>query len=245
MKSIRLLFGGLALAWAKKRRSTLQDKAQVIAKKLFPSTDRSNNILMFAVKDIDGYGCWCRIEKNSHGTGKGMPVDTYDKFCRTYHKGVECLVNDYGQSCNPWEIDYNMKIQASDKYIDCNGNVDPCSVALCTVETNFIMSFLTERAKFQAEPLQHEVFNPKSPTYMFGWTDEQCSPNPGPNVDFETQCCGDYPERKPFRYETWNTNEDGTTQTVSQRRCCGDKTYDPYSKDCCDHEIVDIGGICV
>ena len=187
-----LTLGFLALATAK-RRSTLESKASTIAKKLFPDSFRSTNVLMFAIKDVDGYGCWCRLNEQSHGSGRGMPVDVYDKFCRNYHKGVECLAHDFGQSCNPWDVDYNMKIRSTSKSIDCDGNTDPCSRALCQVETKFLMDFLAERVAFESQPLQHRIYNPKSPAYVQGWTDEQCWSGLGQDIDFETQCCGTYP----------------------------------------------------
>jgi len=197
----------------------------------------------FNLHNLEQYGCWCRFDKNSHGSGRGQFVDPYDQLCEIHHHGVTCLAMDHGPSCNPWEVKYEYVIP-SFKEVDClslNAG-DQCKIDLCEVEAHLVLDTLKMITAFDAPKLDHNKYNPLAPGYTAEFTHEDDCPvksgdGPGGHV---WKCCGQYHKRWPFR----------TTADFSQstKECCdfddgshGLRTYDPTKSDCCDGRVYAIG----
>lgn len=237
------------------------------------SGERNFVSFLFDVNTLDGYGCWCRLEEGTHGTGKGFPVDKYDKACRTLHYGTTCLMMDHGDSCSPWTTTYRFNVGLDS--VDCvlPNNGDQCKIDLCTIEAEFVLGILTEITSFTAETLNHARYNPNSPTYTTDWSYAECMTPPespddndgnGGNgnsgnggrptapttieVDhFEQQCCGNHPNRYPFKSHLYDINDN----LLAERACCdfdngdvGSLTYDIDNKQCCDGAVIDFGNLC-
>lgn len=198
----------------------------------------------FNLANLEQYGCWCRFERDTHGTGRGLPVDPYDNICEIYHHGVTCLAMDHGKNCNPWEIQYEYLIP-SYKEVDCvslnNGN--QCKIDLCIVEAHLVLDTLKLITDWYAPKLDHIRFNPDHPDYtgQYFTHEDDCRSKTGHGPGGHVwKCCGQYHRRWPFR----TTND----INVSKKECCdyddgtyGLKTYDPTISDCCDGTVHSIG----
>ena len=51
------------------------------------------------------------------------------------------------------------------------------------------------------------------------------------NEDFERVCCGNYPEKFPYK-------------KTASRDCCNDRTYDVNNLQCCKGSLTYVGDIC-
>ena len=71
--------------------------------------DRALTEIMGSTMDqINNYGCWCYFEEQ-HGQGKGQPVNDVDEYCKQLHQGYDCAKLDSGNTCVPWEANYNSR----------------------------------------------------------------------------------------------------------------------------------------
>lgn len=78
-------------------------------------------------------------------------------------------------------------------------------------------------------------------------TDPDNGGNGGQPDSFDLQCCGNYPDRKPYR----EVGYDAEGNIIAEKSCCnfdngafGDSVYDVNQKMCCDGVIMDFGNIC-
>ena len=59
--------------------------------------------------EFTNYGCWCYMDE-SHGKGRGPPVDEFDALCKELHHNYECLIMETAAGANgscavdPWEV---------------------------------------------------------------------------------------------------------------------------------------------
>jgi len=175
-----------------------------------------------AFEDIDGYGCWCYFE-DDHGLGRSAPQDVFDTHCRTIHDGYTCAIMDHGDTCIPWEVDYNSGIESLDvenlvSLCESNNAGNDCAISACKVEGLFVYElFQLATNNNQADPQTYGVKN--------GWDrEEECPVAPGQiesNIVDTVQCCGDQPYRHPFH----------TRGGLNQ--CCGITLMNTVSQECC------------
>merc|ERR1712156_1327242 len=72
--------------------STLQTSQNV------PEASDRKIIELFTMSALQNYGCWCRF--NTYTPFRGPTMDILDQYCRIFYLNYDCLVNDYGQSCD-------------------------------------------------------------------------------------------------------------------------------------------------
>lgn len=187
------------------------------------------------------YGCWCRLSMETHGNGHSLPVNEYDQACKEYHQGVECLMDDFGFECNPWESSYNDVIDQEQCASFNNGD---CSIALCQVEQELV-SKLFYLAFTVAAPADHQLYNPTHDRYDSTWTTEEGCAVPKLNAQHEEACCGRFPSRRPFRTMV---SIDG--ELIHERGCCvnenesSESIFNKKFKECCEDGIVRAIGGC-
>lgn len=187
-------------------------------------------------------GCWCYLD-DTHGKGRGKPLDEKDALCRTLHHNYECMIME--EVCEPfgkpWEIpyheiglDYDGILGAANnkhrtlEYVmaACERVYDNnlCHQKICKIEMSFIKQmFSVKESELGTQEFIHQNgFDPL--------TDERCSIESG--YESEKDCCGEYPNRFPYKIEA----RDGST-----RKCCGGKTYNHGMYACCDDQIETVG----
>lgn len=177
---------------------------------------------------LNQYGCWCYFEED-HGKGKSKPRDEVDKFCKTLHDGYSCLLLDSNEACRPWSIPYSSAIgggslkgmSLNEIREECglkNGGIDTCEARTCMVEGWFVQQFFLFSV-FGGRidiGLNHEL----------GRFDAGAScPIDYDQEPSEKACCSEYPERFPYKTRDGN------------RGCCGSKTYDVFSLECCQEDF--------
>ena len=118
-----------------------------------------------------------------------------------------------------WEVDYDSTTTEIDNIpFECeNRNSDPCAINACKVEQHFITLIF----QFFLGGNQHTDANSHANGFD---VKEECKTEKSPQGPSEHSCCGFYPERRPFK--TTGPNQ-------GQRGCCGSKTYDLNTLECC------------
>lgn len=195
-----------------------------------PSPDQRafQGLFSLWLQTINEYGCWCYFDE-LHGKGKAEPVNDLDAYCKSLHEGYECILLDAetaSQSCTPWTQIYNQPstVMVGDDQILANcvlaNPTDDCAARSCAVEGKFIKS-VSGWAFFndlETNNYSHAAGNFDVAT--------ECVNKVG--VQSEKECCGDYPNRFPFR-------------TMSgSRECCGSSTFDNAILQCCSDDTVGI-----
>lgn len=188
---------------------------------------------------INGYGCWCYFDKPVN-RGHGQPIDNFDGYCKQLNEAYDCITMET-DGCDPLTVEYSWGgtpfMTETGQLATCTmGNpTNACASSTCAVEALFLYR-LMELLK------EYVVANGASPNSLLDMVDpalthergsfdtSQCSKHTG-NTG-EKSCCGDYPIRYPYRDQ------------FGSRKCCGQKTYNSQSLDCCNGQIVDTGSLC-
>lgn len=166
------------------------------------------------------YGCWCYFGDDA-GKGQGPAQNEVDELCKHLQQCYRCAKLDSledSEICKPGEIDYNVNVNSisnQGSLLACQHplNTEDCQVHVCSCEVNFISKLL--ELFFSGV-----TFNPDLHHDTWTQVEEVCqnTGNPGPST---MDCCGMYPNRKPFRLE-------------SSTECCKNmKLYDSEKLFCC------------
>lgn len=170
-----------------------------------------------------GYGCWCIAHgENPLLAKRGLPADPIDSVCKDHALCYECARMDYGHTCDPTQVGYevigNKDLVTGKRYLSCpvhNNNV--CEQSLCECD------------KMLAEGLvkTYGHWDEKYHISTSGFDGRADCELPEPVHDWGEldQCCGEYPNRAPYRSDNGN------------RQCCVDKTFHTYYLECCDSEV--------
>lgn len=182
-----------------------------------------NGSLTSSIASLDEYGCWCYFD-NNHGRGKAQPVDAVDELCKILHDGYECAMRDAedeGTTCIPWEVQYDAGIGGSplemnEQCAEANpGN--NCAIRACIIEGTFVANLLdvfVSGGKINPAH-RHEIgFNPEV----------ECIVKKNGGGPTNKQCCGEYPDRFPFK------------TAGGDRKCCGNRTFNSLTLKCCNAE---------
>jgi len=194
------------------------------------SAKNNRNLLETNIKNVNNYGCWCYFD-DQVGNGKGEPMDLIDAECRNLHRGYECAIADFGETCVPWEVTYFPVSGTS--FIGQHGGVGPacvhtntvvtsfgdCAAAACAIETEFIDEYtsITQNYNPQFSTYSHTStgqgnFNPKRNCV----TNEKGTPDKG-----ERDCCGTFPHRYPFKtYDGASACCQGSIFKKATHKCC-------------------------
>lgn len=173
------------------------------------------------VQNMSEYGCWCYFGID-HGRGKGQPQDALDELCKVLADGYECAMRDAeeeGTTCIPWEVSYQSAIGGGSLTIaeEC-ANVNPgnnCAARACTVEGGFVANMLDYfiSGNVLDQSMRHE--NGFDHTTF-------CAPKRNGGGPTNKECCGNYPDRFPFKTRG------------GDRKCCGTRTFNALTLSCCD-----------
>lgn len=176
-----------------------------------------------------GYGCWCHFDNDpnqDHPQIRGTPVDTYDSFCKDYHRGIKCSQILSRPNCDPLTKEYNpiagsliVPLTPTEIRTQCNDNNpgDPCAKDICAVEMMFVNNMRGEF--FGASPAPVVTGNFLENTDF----DTMC-PVPAQFITQSIACCGQFPIRYPY-----DANRAG---------CCGGgfgaNVYNQLTHECCN-----------
>lgn len=211
---------------------TLADFAQMIADiealksnmSMDPSMDRA--LTNYDAGEIDNYGCWCYFQE-SHGKGRGRPVDEIDTLCKHLHDGYTCAMmdaEDLGTPCTPWDVAYNsasgagmganVEMDVSTIRVECDQQNpgQTCANWACKVEGYFVQQFfllMTHGGVIDPARRHDDGFS----------VEDDCPISTG--IQSEHGCCNDQPLRFPFK------KYDGA------RDCCYSHTYNTNMYMCC------------
>ena len=173
------------------------------------------------IRNMNEYGCWCYFG-DDHGRGKGQPQDAIDEMCKVLHDGYECAMRDAeeeGTTCVPWEVAYTSALGGSGVGIgqECaaanEGN--NCAARACAIEGSFIANLLDVFMSGNGinNDMKHENGFDQATV---------CATKKNGGGPTNKQCCGNYPDRFPFK-------------TVGgDRKCCGTRTFNALTLKCCD-----------
>ena len=180
------------------------------------------------INGLNEYGCWCYLYED-HGRGKGVPVDVIDEMCKTLADGYECTMRDAedeGTTCIPWEVTYVAAVGGGAAPIDeeCAtlnaGN--NCAIRACIVEGSFVANLLDVFLSGAAidETLRHSNgFDVAT----------NCPIKISSKAPGEKACCGNYPDRFPYR-----TTGGDRKKNFYNRQCCGTRTFNANNMKCCN-----------
>lgn len=166
---------------------------------------------------VENYGCHCFIDNSRIPGGKGPPVDQQDSLCRKLSQCHSCVSLDYQnhkKKCDPDVGNYRYTIDGTLKTISCDDqkNKDPCKRNACECDRNFALEF----AKIWDDSTYNRYFwknkfNIKAGTPTFDM-DSTCQVTSFGSP--KNQCCGSYPERKPFNSVLYDCCADGSVKSV-------------------------------
>jgi len=185
------------------------------------------------------YGCWCfQMGDYPLRIGNGSPMDAVDKVCKRQKECYQCAKRDaqerdvsnsgglYDKDCLPEETSYRFKASydpvTNDPVVKCINEVGSCQRNLCECDRAF------------AERL------PEASSAEDGWTGAHHAHYGGfdsrtnclarinkPGGDHVVECCGEYPDRFPYRFQK---NGQG-------KQCCKNTIYNTETHTCCDEEV--------
>lgn len=177
---------------------------------------------------VNNYGCWCYFEDNV-GKGKGRPVDKVDEICKTLQDGYSCIMSDAdedGNPCIPWEQPYNsafgggispftLNMVGLVNECDAQNSPNTCAVHTCKVEGWFVQQYFT-----------YAIFGgliDHSQRHEMGFSVEaNCVTVQGNNGNWENGCCGEHPQRYPYR------------APPNEKACCVATVYNKNMFSCCN-----------
>jgi hypothetical protein len=174
------------------------------------------------------YGCHCNIDQS----GGGQTKDVIDSVCTANSGCRKCATLDY--NCDP-NTAYAVAGQQAGKpeSTRCMDPSGTCGRALCECDLQFVRDLISNR----------RAWNKSRHVSLSGYDRSECksvsieslsgaSPLSGSRSLSGTSseaCCGTYPTRFPY-------SNDGT------RECCGGKTFHNGHMECCQNQIVSLGG---
>jgi len=179
------------------------------------------------------YGCYCldwihRLEDPENvPAGKGTPVDSVDDACKVQTDCYWCAMNELKRACSPdakyaYELTYDETDPTNIDYRDvvCQ---DPWNYETGGDEKSHCKRAICECDRGLAHRLSmaQDDWSPEFHKNQGGFDKSTCVGSVGPK---KNECCGDYEEfGLRFPYSSGNS-----------KACCGRKTYNTMSQECCD-----------
>jgi hypothetical protein len=206
-------------------------------------TNRS--LLSTSFANVNGYGCWCFFD-DKVGNGHGQPLDPIDAECQNLHKGYECAIADYGETCVPWSVTY-FPVTGT-PFIQQHGSISAacihtntvltqfgiCAATACIIESHFISEYTTITQTYNPNfaAFSHNIFAPGTNppnTQVIGQSNfdhyAKCKTYRKYEKDKSPRkCCGTYPFRYPFKAFSY--------QPTKRQECC-DGTIFKFADACC------------
>lgn len=153
---------------------------------------------------INNYGCYCWARAEDKLNGYGNPLDSLDIACQALSKCHSCIKLDHGEDkCNPHTTKYKAKLNKVDGVLEdvvCTNKLNPkgtnngdCKRDLCECDKAFANAFAANFGDFDSDNWK---------LMERGIYDERCekpTPSAGRLISGSPdECCGEYPNRKPF-----------------------------------------------
>lgn len=179
------------------------------------------------------YGCYCFAKgpkKLLIDAGNAKPMDQADNGCRKHGRCHKCAQFDFGaEKCEvtrPYRFSARQDPVTGNRFIQCLNEPGSCKRSIC--ECDKALAYDLADAETAWNILHHERWG------MFD-QDLNClrhSASPIRAAEDRSErltdpvegCCGEYPRRFPYHLD------DGFGNV---RRCCGGKTYNPLTLECC------------
>ena len=170
---------------------------------------------------VQNYGCHCFTDNSRIPGGKGKPVDAQDSLCRKLSQCYSCLNIDYNSNtstCDPSSGKYRYQIDGTLKTITCQDAVEKNSVHACRrnsceCDKAFALEFakIWDDGKFNRYYWKNK-FNLRAGNPTFD-KDDVCQVSTVGSAE-RSQCCGGYPERKPYNIFLFECCEDQKARPV-------------------------------
>jgi len=192
----------------------------------------TQGVAELAYNPLQDYGCWCYFAEKT-GQGKGPAIDEYDAACKKMARGYECAMLDE-PACVPWEATYapdwlNQPFAVYGAASNpatipqtCESqNTDFCQKTACIIEGTFIASVYN----LDIDPNVQVNLAYKQANGFDKDDQANCPLNTNNRGNAVDACCGEYPDRRPFRFK------------LNERECCAKANkYTIYNSglfDCC------------
>ena len=181
------------------------------------------------LEPLYGYGCWCNLG-DALLAGYSTPLDEYDSVCQSLQYCLRCVVIDNEQNnetCNPsthvYNTEFSWDFDTLSLVADCqsqNQN-DDCGIGMCMCEMEWLNQILS--LAFAGAGLTPDLSHVES----FD-REDKCPAQVG-HGEKSYQCCGDFPNRKPYNERHFE--------------CCDNsgEIFLPGQHECCDSGVKDIG----
>jgi len=182
------------------------------------------------------YGCWCfQMGDFPLRLGNGSPVDNVDKICKRHKECYQCAKKDAGTGdCLPEETGYRFAASfdgvTGATVVQCLNPEGSCRRNICECDKAFA-SRLPQAAESSdgwngAHHAHYGGFDSRSSCLARIHT---------PGSEHKVECCGEYPDRFPYRFAKDN----------SGKQCCGATSiFSQETHDCCDDDVVRTNGSC-
>merc|ERR1711935_779785 len=181
-------------------------------------------------------GCWCFFDSDFN-RGHGLPIGALDQLCKNLNNCYQCSLVDGEADGNddcvePYNVSYNSGVgvgNLNDACMAANGGMN-CQSRVCSCEGSFVENLLAFFIGGGAIDPSHKHSN----GFVFEAREGDCAVLKA-GTPSEEACCGDYPQRRPFKLLT----EGG------ERGCCGTRIFsNAAGMQCCDESISKIGYTC-
>lgn len=179
-------------------------------------------------KDINTYGCWCKIA--NPGKGWGSSMDDIDAACKTFQLCRKCIdLESNGDTCDALTQNYTIV----SNYFSGHNIASECSAAnpgstcaqrVCSCEVQFVSQLLSLFFRLQDSydsSYHHDNgFDPDASCQV--WVTGQK----------DWQCCGTFPEIMPYNtYDKFCCNS-RMPYDPDYQNCCTDGSVNHYSSSC-------------
>lgn len=101
---------------------------------------------IISFKDINNYGCWCKLAQPGKGWGSAM--DSIDTACKSFQLCRKCIaIEDEGNSCSPLFSNYTIGefFSGHDIANEClkANPTDSCASRVCSCEVQFVSQLMS------------------------------------------------------------------------------------------------------
>lgn len=135
-----------------------------------PETSLTRNGIDFGYsqQNIQEYGCWCYLDSDGHGQGRGPAKNEVDRLCKQLHDGWECTNMD-NSTCEAHVVEHEVEYppplpngwteaNMDDLTTKCEAlNENGCTVTACMIDSYFM-----------AELLKMFIANDFDPALLYG-----------------------------------------------------------------------------
>ncbi|CAG5111096.1 Oidioi.mRNA.OKI2018_I69.chr2.g5432.t1.cds [Oikopleura dioica] len=164
---------------------------------------------------------------------RGPAKDVIDRQCQNWYRCTKCIKIDSFGTCLPESKNYHVTLNFLSGRYECPFDADSCALKTCMCDVELANQIAQNAGEIKAYLLNSNGWDPSF----------QCKPSKRVEPEFEVgpirtmsleknddepdSCCGDYPQRYPFK--------------SLERGCCGKKTFRKDRFQCCYGEVVQHG----